>query len=279
MEDVRRVTRAWDLPTLPHVASRILAEVRSPETTAGDLADLVARDQALASKVLRMANSTLFGLREPVASLQRAVVIMGFTSLRSMVMTATMRALCSGDDRPRTDELLWEHSLGTAMAARLLAGTVAPQTVEEAYVAGLMHDIGKLVMRRNLGEEYQGVVDRVLEGETTFREAEREAFGFDHTQVGSVVVKKWRLPDSLEEAVRLHHDPAASQDGQSLCALTSLANAVCVQREIGAEHRPDLVPAETEAARILCVPAERLERVAAELVEKFEAEKELFGEC
>ncbi len=221
------------------------------ESSMRDLETTVARDQAIASLVLRLSNSAYYGLPGRISTLSRAILVLGSDKLKSVVLASCTESLFR---RPRSsfqERTLWEHSLATAIVARMLAGLCRYPEGEAALVAGLIHDIGKSVMDTNEAEKYQWVVQRVTNEGESFVAAEREVFGFDHADVGGLVALKWSLAEPLAEAVRCHHDPGQATLDPTLAAIVNLANGVCTKLEIGPEKTPDLDLALLPAASML----------------------------
>jgi putative nucleotidyltransferase with HDIG domain len=268
--------RAGDLPSLPQVARKILDRVRDPGATAAELGGIVSRDQALVTKLLRMSNSAMYGLREPVTDVRRAIVVLGFNTLRSTVLAAATQSLFQAKRTRLKDFLMWEHSLAVAVGSRLMAGEIGYKAPEEAFVAGLLHDVGKVVLDQNLDEQYQAVIESVFNDGAVFIDAERELLGFDHCEVGARVVQRWNLAQRLEEAVRLHHRPGEAEVDPILCAVVSLANQLAVKLEIGPERRPDLDCASSESARKLEVDEQALARITERLQDRLDEERALF---
>ena len=147
----------------------------------------------------------------------------------------------------------------------------------EAYIGGLLHDVGKVVLDANLTDEYQVVIERVYNENLSFIEAENETFGFDHTEVGAIVVERWNLAPALAEAVRLHHQPLGAEIDPTLCAIVSLANSLCVKLGIGPERDSDLNLAELESTLMLTLAPERLSEIAASVKERLVEDKSLFA--
>jgi putative nucleotidyltransferase with HDIG domain len=278
MDDAKVIAaKVGDLPPLPHVASRVIELVGNPDTNAGDLEQVISRDQALTARVLKIANSALFGRREMVSTLSQAIVLLGFKTVHSLVIAASTETFYRSTSIRFKDKLLWEHAVATALAAGYLARDCRYRGVEEAFLGGLLHDIGKVALDINLEERYQGIIERVYNEEVTFVDAEREMLGFDHAEVGALVVKKWNLPEALEEAVRLHHRAMSSLVDPTLCAIVSLANSACVKLGIGLERLPKLDLASLDVAVRLKMTAERLSRLLQNVESKLVEEKELFN--
>lgn len=278
MEHAKAIAaKVGDLPPLPHIASRLIEIVSDTNSNAGDLEKLISRDQALAVRVLKIANSALFGRRGTISSVSRAVVTLGFKTVHSLVIAASTETLFRSNSTNFKDKLLWEHAVAVALAAGFLARECRYAGAEEAFLGGLLHDIGKVVLDANLGERYQQVLERVYNEGVTFVEAERDMLGFDHAEVGSLVIKKWNLPPSIEEAIRLHHRTQGALLDPTLCAIVSLANSLCVQTGIGPERRPEMDLGQLEATNRLQLTPERLTLIAKLVESRLVEEKELFN--
>lgn len=267
--------QAGDLPALPQVSWKVLRLTSDSSSTAQMLEEVISRDQALTAKVLKMSNSPYFGVRGEISTVSQAIVVIGLRRLRSLVVAASIDGLFQS--KTLKDTLLWEHSLATALSARRLSSLCDFEGSEEAFVAALMHDIGKPILDRNLKEHYQQVVERVYNEGTTFRQAEQQLLGFDHAEVGGLLTEKWGFSVPLQEAVRLHHDPESAVESPQLCAIVSLANSICVKLGIGPEKDPDLDLAQLPAARILNLEREQIDDVIDALNEDLAKEKGTLG--
>ncbi len=269
-------SRAGDLPVLPEVAAKVLVLVRDSNSSSVDLERLIARDAAISVKVLRIANSALFGFSGSISTLSRALLVLGFNTLRTIVVAASTESLYRTKGSHFKEQLLWEHSLAVAIAARVLARECRFVGAEEAFLAGLLHDIGKTVLDRNEGERYQAVIESVYNNGTTFLAAEKELLGYDHAEVGALILRRWNLAPALESAVKYHHEPESAEDEPTLCAIVSLANSLCVKLGIGPERLPDLDLLSLGPTLLLELDAEQLERIAATTLEQIAAERETF---
>ena len=269
-------SKVGDLPALPQVAVKVMEMVRDPDTRTKDLEEVLLRDPALTAKVLRIANSAFYGVRGNVSTLSRAIVILGFNTLRSVVMASSTEEIYKRSTN-FTEKILWEHSLAVALAARTIAQECRYGAAEEAFVGGLLHDIGKVVLDSNAPEEYSQVMELVYNGEQSFIDAETDVFGFDHSEIGAMVVNRWNLTPELQEAVRLHHQPMSAEVDPTLCAVISLANSLCVKHEIGPERMPDLELSELESTLMLPIDPFQLDQLANQILEKLDEEKQLLS--
>lgn len=268
----RIASHVGDLPALPQVASRVVRMVTDPRTTARQLEEIIRKDPAMTAKILRIANSAFYGLRGEVSTLSRAIVILGFNTLRSVVLTSISEAMHTGDRSNFKDRILWEHAIAVAIAARTIARECGYAFHEEAYTGGLLHDIGKAVMDTNL-DRYQEVMELVYNEGMTFVEAENDVFGFDHAEVGALVVERWSLAPPLCEAVRLHHQPMAAEVEPTLCAIVSLANSMCTKLGLGPERDASVDLTGLDATLMLTLSPERLDDIAEAVSARLESEK------
>lgn len=273
---VRIMREIDDLPPLPSSASRVLAMVGDPRTELDDLVAAVGADVALSARVLKLANSAYYGFPRQVSTLRDAIVIMGMNALKEVVITAWSYDL---GRRPLSGYAmdggeLWRHSLLCAATARLLAKQVRLPNPDEAYVAGLLHDFGKLVLTQFVGQEYQELLEKVEGGGLSFVEAERRVLGVDHAQIGGQLALKWNLPLNLAEAIANHHQPASrvapenvpdAGNAGRLTAVVHVADAVVLMLGVGVGADGLAYPLEQRALEALGLTEEGVMRLASDV--------------
>lgn len=224
-EDLARlraeIVNARDVPTIPVLLLRILRVVDGERASAKDLVDLMQRDQALAGRVLRLANSGFFACAREVSTLSRAVMLLGFSTVKNLALGIKIWETLAQRGGPGI-AALWEHSALVGAAARLIAQRTRKVDPEEVFTAGLLHDIGKVVLRIRFAAMYDRVV--ATSNATTVLERERDAFGVDHAQAGSWLAESWQLPVGLVEAAAQHHEPLAPDVALSVPVVVNLAN-------------------------------------------------------
>lgn len=231
-----RVTRdVNELPSLPFIIMQIIKLLDDPKATVNDLQQIIGRDQALAAKVLRLANSAFYGFSRKIATLSEAVIILGFNTLKSIAFAASAYKVFNKKLTGYSLEhgALWKHSMGTAMGARMIAKKAGLKDVELAFVSGLLHDIGMLILNYYVNEKAVEVYKVIEEKNINFVDAERDVFGFDHCTVGSRVAMKWRLPEILQEVLLNHHRPGNAKQNQLLVNTVSVADVVCYKSGLG----------------------------------------------
>lgn len=278
-DDLRQlIMTTRDLPAMPHVASKVLELSGDPNTSAVKLQQVISDDQAMAARILKIANSAMYACSRKIKTLTEAIVMLGFNSIRSLVVTSAARNLYTGQNARMglKERLLWEHSIGVACACRLLVQTDSPHLAEEAFLAGLMHDIGKLVLNQQAAERFDEIVQTVYNENAPFAETERALLGFDHAEVGALLVNKWKLSPMLELIIANHHRPESFSADNPLLLYLDLANEICHQQGIGFVHDESVVLTDCASNRILGFDEARLVNVTERLRRTLETEMEIF---
>jgi putative nucleotidyltransferase with HDIG domain len=273
------IANLGDLPPLPQVAAQVLRLAADPESTMEELQRVISTDQALAAQILKIANSAMFGMVREVKTLTQAIMTLGFTTIKSIVIASSARNLYNRGGTGLQERLLWEHALITAMSARAYARSFRSPRVEEAFIGGLMHDIGKAVMAVKFPERYGALIRGVYNEDHDLMESELELFGFDHTMVGEALLHAWNLARSLENTVRWHHDPAhAPAEDQTLTAFVALGNQLALDRGVGIGKPESLHEATRQAMAILDLTPEALAGHRLVVIEALEVDKNLIRE-
>jgi HD-like signal output (HDOD) protein len=218
-----------DLPALPAVVTRIMETVNSPETSAADLNKLISMDSGLSSKVLRIVNSAYYGFPKRVSTITHAVVILGFNTVRNLVLGVSAFGMLNQKTIPYglNRAQFWEHSVATAIGGSTLAKRrlarvrTAP---EEAFIGGLLHDIGTLFLDSYFPVQYAvAMAFAAREGKAAF-EAEGMVLGIDHVMVGRKIAEHWNFPPHLVAISAGHHDPSQQKDQYDMTAIIHIAN-------------------------------------------------------
>jgi putative nucleotidyltransferase with HDIG domain len=258
------IARIRDLPTLPAVLSKVLATAADPDASALDLGEHISADQSLSATLLKLVNSAYYGFQRQIKTVTQAIVILGFLEVRNLTLTATaFRTFKKGHpDFDRTQ--LWRHSLGTAMAADRTAKLLG-MDVEGSFEAGLLHDIGKVVLDLLYPEGFRDAAHAAHERQLAIAVVEQEMFGIDHAQAGGLLGEHWNLPETVVEAIRFHHEPDNAIIDPKLTHLTAIANYLTYQAELGESSNgcPPEFPA--ESAKFLKFTEEQAIEVAEAL--------------
>jgi putative nucleotidyltransferase with HDIG domain len=270
------VQTTGDLPTMSHMTSLIMEKLGNPSTSAQQLNEVISKDQALAARVLKIANSAFYGCPRTVTRLSDAVVMMGFSSIRSLVMASAVR-----DFFKRTgfaEKLLWEHSLACGSIAKIIAKSIRFSKNEEAFLGGLLHDIGKVVLNLKLPDQTLKIVQEVYNNPgVTFYEMEQDEFGFDHAQVGELVARKWNFAEEIVEVIGNHHQPEKSRILPHLSFIVNLANGFCHKLSIGPIRNPDLDLAEMGSAKFLNLKSDKINNLLDEVSSLMKSDQSLFS--
>lgn len=270
------VQATGDLPTMPHVASLVLQKLSNPNTTPKELHQIISADQALTARILKVANSPLYGCSRSINRLTDAVVIMGFDSLRSLVMSSVMQDLFKSFGL--TEKLLWEHSFGCGAISKQIARVIKYPKVEEAFLAGLLHDIGKVVLNLKIPDKMREIVQEVYNNPgVSFTDTEQKVFGFNHAQVGKLIAKKWNFAETVEETIGYHHEPRRARILPVLTVIINFANLICHKMEVGPSRNSDLNLFEFESTRLLRFNAESLDKLLEQVAELLRERDSLFA--
>lgn len=249
------------LPSLPVAVSELLVSFGDAEVDLEKIAELIARDQALTARVLRIANSSFYGLQCKLGSIQDALVVVGFRAVRSMVVAAgingTFKATtCRGYDPAAS----LRHSVAVGIAARALASILPGHNPDIAFTAGILHDIGKLVLASGFPVEYAEVLNYRRKHDIFLVDAERDILGLDHGEVGGLLAETWRFPPALREGIAEHHAPAATR-ATSLANLIHVADAIVLGLGFCSFQGDSVMPLETSAWFRIGLDSEKLGRV------------------
>ncbi len=204
------ISRMDSLPSLPTLYADIMAEVQSPDTSIQQVGKIIARDVGMTTKVLQLVNSSFFGLARHIIDPVHAVNLLGLDTIKALVLTVEVFSKFKSDALPLAFvEGLWHHSLFCGELARRIARQegIDKPAVDDCYMAGLLHDVGKLVLGTNLPEDYRRVIDLMGQQQVCAIEAEMQIFGTTHAEVGAYLLGLWGLPETIVEAVLYHHFP------------------------------------------------------------------------
>lgn len=227
---------------LPNVVLKARKLLKDEDATLSDISTLIETDPAMATRVLRFANSAYYGMQGKVASLKHAAHILGFTQIAHMFeIVGSVEMLGSKLKGYGFDAMtLWKHSLFTASAARQIAEAINPALEGEAFTSGLIHDVGKLVLDPFVQEQKELFARKLSEKKISMLNVERDLLGIDHAQAGYAVCRTWNLPKLLSNAILYHHTPDRDTNSPTLSTILSIANILAVKSGMGLddEHAP-----------------------------------------
>ncbi len=225
------ISNIRNLPTPPIVFHQIQKVIANPNSSAGQVAAVLAEDPAMSAKVLKLTNSAFYGLNREIESVKHAVMIVGMEAIKNLVLSASVLDMFKGSEVDQEfQESFWRHSLATAFCGRLLArrikdrGMIDPDT---AFSSGLLHDVGKMIIFCFLPDEKAKIVEaRQTDSESEDHALEERILGFSHAQIGGFLATHWKLPKRLADSISFHHQPMASEDKLPIAHLIHLGDFV-----------------------------------------------------
>lgn len=234
------INKINELPMLPNVAKEMLSDLNNDDISLDLIIEKVSLDQALAAKVLRLANASIYGANSKVVTVHQAVAMLGIKNLKNLIRLSIFTkhlptAACKGFD----NKAYWRHNIATAICAELISRTLHMKH-DFAFTAGLLHDIGRLVLVSRFPKKYSEVIACAKRSDTTLLEAERSVLGVDHVAVGLVLALQWNFADAIQDGIRGHHEPE-NKELNSLASIVHVANSIVHALDLS-ESENELVP-------------------------------------
>jgi putative nucleotidyltransferase with HDIG domain len=219
------VDRIQGLPTLPVMLSTINKMMMNPKTSAKEVSQVISSDPSITSKVLRVVNSSFYGFPNRITTVTHAIVILGFNTIKSIVLSSSIfdvfkKGASSGFDRQE----FWKHSIGCGAISRMIARRLGFPAPEEVFIAGLLHDIGKIVMDQYAHDRFMEVLQQTRARDCLLVQAESDLLGVTHAEVGAWLFDKWNLSKGLVETTRCHHNPALATENSRTAAIVHVSD-------------------------------------------------------
>ncbi len=247
-ELMRRIDTIQELPTLSAVVVQVLSMLQDINTSAEELTKVVEKDQAIVPKLLKLVNSAFFGFSTKVTSVQHAVMLLGFSTVRNAVLSVEVINALELKNRIEGFDIskFWRHAISVAVISRYLDQETGKQYREDVFAAGLIHDIGKIVMAHYFAERFEATWKTMCSEKISFWEAEPKHFPINHAAIGAQLALRWNLPPSFQEVVANHHHDSIEGENRNLVLIVHTADALAnrhLDEEMPIEEWPISLPA------------------------------------
>jgi HD-like signal output (HDOD) protein len=272
-----KIARSENLPVLPQIVGQVLKLADDPNASANAMEKVIERDAAITAKLLRVASSSFYGVSN-VPTISRAISVLGMNAIRTLVVGIAYQQMISGKPHAQlfSKSDFWKHSLATGTAARVLGKIRAPGKAEELFCAGMLHDIGLLILDRFAPSELDEAIKMARDEGIPLHEAERQLYGYDHAKVGLILADRWGMPPSLKAAIGYHHDWAEAEGEESMTAFVAVANDLAKQCGFRAGS-PEIDEGINEGAMdMINVPLEQLEIIKPVLIQDIQRAQEAY---
>ncbi len=263
------------IPTLPANFYKIIDSINNPDANIQEIANLISSDIGLTTKILRLVNSSYFGLSTKVATITHSLNILGLSPLSTLVLASEI--ISKFKDIPEnfvTTESFWSHSVASGIAARQICKLKNLANEELLYVAGMIHDIGSLLIFKEYPEEAKKALTQCNEWGINLVNAEKKALGFDHAQVGGALMEKWKLPEIIQETTQYHHLPLNAPNYKEEAAIVHLADYIVQSNQLGSSGEIQGFKLDQRVLKFLDLPMKILPWISAKTKESFE---EVYG--
>ena len=263
-EDIqKKLKNVQTLPTIPPIVTKLNEMVEDENTTAFQLGEVIETDQVLTSKLLKMVNSSFFGFPKRISTVSNAIVLLGFNVIKTLIVTSSIFEVMQASDLG-----LWEHSLGCATAAGILSKKRNIPNPEEISTAGLIHDLGKIVIKAELPDEYNKILDIVKERSIPIREAELEVLGVSHETIASWLISNWNLPARLIIPVEYHHHPNEAKEYKNIAAICHFADILIRALGVGDGGDPWVPKLDHDAWEMIKFTKKEIKEVIKEIEDR-----------
>lgn len=274
------VLKIKEISTLPQVLKKILDVTSDPASGASDLQDILKSDPALTAKILKVANSAYYGLSEKVTNVKRAIIFLGFKTVKNLSLAVSVSDMFKSDETVMgySRAELWKHSVAVAVCAKSIIQRVGLSASEDVFTAGIMHDVGLIMEDQYVHPLFEKVLTDGQLLENGLIETERKVLGFDHADLGEKVVRHWKIPDEIATVISYHHKPrVAPEEHKKSAAVIYLADVICSARKIGAVLNTKVDRADLDAVMaILDFTKEDITVIIDDLKQEIDRAKDLF---
>lgn len=266
----RLVDGVTQVASLPEIYFKIEAALEDPRTSNQNIADILSGDSALTARMLRLANSSFFNFPGRIQNVTQAITIIGMRQLREVVLASSIVGVFKDvpDDLVDMDQF-WRHSIGCGVACRVMATLRRESNIETAFVTGLLHDIGRLVLYKERPTDMGQLIEQCRIDNGLLHVAEQAHFGFDHAEVGGLLLQEWRLPKRLVESTFHHHRPERAKDYGAESALVHVGNILTSALQLGSSGEHFVTPLSGDAWTQLGLAPSAIDLIVPEMEKQY----------
>lgn len=272
MKDINRLLDSIrEFPTLPTIYSSLLDVLSNPFSTVKDVTDIIIRDQSVTSKIIKVANSPVFGISARVDTISQAIFFLGFNEIKNIVLTVSVMKIFSSTKSFTYFNFidLWKHSIAVGVITRILGAKLGIKNVENYFISGLLHDLGKLVFYKIFGEEYAKILRYSYDNFQEIREQEKKAFGITHEIAGELLAEKWRFSSIMREVIKYHYNFRKNTEDDILIACVHLANIIAIAMNLGNSGSNTIYQPNYEVWGVLNLPEGSLTAMYEEIIDTY----------
>lgn len=269
---IERIEKIENLPTIPAILRKILAIIEDPNVSLQKISDFVASDPTLTARILKMVNSPVYGFPGRISSVNHAMVILGLNAVKGLLIGVSVFEVMK-----KNMVGLWEHSLSSAIYARIISKRKEIEAPEEISVAALLHDIGKVILLIAFKDEYTKILDVSKTRDNFLYELEKESLGITHAEIGGIIGKKWNFPLKLIEPIMNHHRPQLSKNFEIETAIVHLSNILALSRGIGYSGDIYVNPVNPSSWKQLDFKFEDIKEIFVEAEDPISSSQEIFS--
>jgi HD-like signal output (HDOD) protein len=268
-----------NISSLPMVAMKLNDVMNNPRSSAIDIGKVVGEDQGLTARLLKLANSPFYAFPSRIETITQAVLVIGTQQIRDLVLATSVMKMFEGIPAEIINmESFWSHCIACGVAARIIAIYRREPNVERFFVAGMLHDLGRLIMFTKMPKESKEILTLCKENKEALFKAERERIGFNHADVGGALLKEWRLPGSLVEMAEFHHNPGRAVQFPTETAIIHVADIITHAMQIGGSGESFVPPLSENAWDKIKLPAATLTSVMEQTDKQFAEAVKFIGQ-
>lgn len=268
----------YNIPALPNIVTEALRLLNNKNTSNQQLIDIISKDQAFVAKVLAVANSPIYALRREVSTLDFAIMVLGYTEIRHIVVVISfLESFKNKNDKYFNQNAFWLHSLLTAHIAKNIASELKYAKSGEAFVAGFLHDFGISIIHRYFKSSYMSIYDMVINKGVSYLAAEKVVLGMTHSDIAKYLMEKWNFPSSIKSAAVFHHNPSVASENEMMAAIVHVADYLAKKIKIDENIWDQNSVLEDGVNNVLGISVDDFSKLLEEYEKRFSNHTDLLG--